>query len=116
MLRLLADENFNADILDGVLRVEPDTDVIRARDASLLHTPDPLVLEWAARHGRIVLTHDENTLVGHAYERVIAGLSMPGVILVHGWCPIGRAIDEVALLAACFEPDEIDGQVKFVPM
>jgi hypothetical protein len=37
------------------------------------NTPDPDVLEWAAREGRILLTHDVNTMLGHAWDRVRLG-------------------------------------------
>jgi hypothetical protein len=116
MLPLLADENFNADILDAVFRLQPTIDIITARDASLLTAPDPLVLDWAASRGRVVLSHDVNTRVGHAYERVSRTLPMPGVIAVHGWCPIAGAAEDVALLACCLNPAEIDGEVRFVPL
>ena len=63
MLRLAADENFNADIVRGLLRRLPDLDIVRVQDAGLSGADDSAVLEWAAREGRIVLTHDVSTLV-----------------------------------------------------
>lgn len=45
MLLLVADENFNNDILRGLLRRNPDLDIVRAQDVGLRNTPDPLVLE-----------------------------------------------------------------------
>lgn len=35
MLRLLADENFNGDIVRGLLLQKPDLDVIRVQDVGL---------------------------------------------------------------------------------
>lgn len=77
MLRLAADENFNADIVRGLLRRLPDLDIARAQDAGLSGADDPAVLEWAAREGWIVLTHDISALVSFAFERVAAGRPMP---------------------------------------
>jgi predicted nuclease of predicted toxin-antitoxin system len=62
MLRLAADENFNADIVRGLLRRLPDLDIVRVQDAGLSGADDTAVLEWAAREGRIVLTHDVSGL------------------------------------------------------
>jgi hypothetical protein len=58
MLKFLADENFNNDILRGVLRLNPEIDIIRVQDTDLVAAPDPVVLAWAAEQGRVLLTHD----------------------------------------------------------
>jgi predicted nuclease of predicted toxin-antitoxin system len=79
MLRLAADENFNAGIVRGLLRRLPGLDIVRVQDVGLSGADDPAVLEWAAREGRIVLTHDMSTLVSLALERVAIGQPMPGV-------------------------------------
>jgi hypothetical protein len=63
MLRLAADENFDADIARGLLRRLPDLDIVRVRDADLSGADDPPVIECAAREGRIALTHDVSTVV-----------------------------------------------------
>lgn len=73
MLRLAADENFNGRILRGLLRREPDIDLVRLQDLSLGGSTDPQVLGWAADENRILLSHDVNTLPRFAYERVRAG-------------------------------------------
>lgn len=62
MLRF-ADENFNNDVVRGVLRRNPDVDIIRVQDAGLGGADDPSVLEWTAREGRILLTHDVSTML-----------------------------------------------------
>lgn len=79
MLRLLADENFNNNIVRGLLRRRPDLDIVRVQDVGLSQADDPTVLAWAAQEGRILLTHDVTTITHYAYERVRAGLNMPGV-------------------------------------
>jgi predicted nuclease of predicted toxin-antitoxin system len=82
MLRLLADENFNDDIVTGLLLLYPDLDVKRVLEVGLSGADDPVVLEWAAQSGRILLTHDARTVPVYAYERIENRLSMPGVLLV----------------------------------
>lgn len=53
MLRFAADENFNNDILDGLLRRKPELDVLRVQDTDLLGAEDPAVLAWADKVGRV---------------------------------------------------------------
>jgi hypothetical protein len=92
MLRLAADENFNGDIVRG-LRRKPDLDIVRIQDAGLSGADDRAVLEWAAREGRILVTHDISTLVTVAFERVADGRPMPGVFAARSSGAIGSSIE-----------------------
>ncbi len=89
-MRFLADENFDNDILRGLADRYPDFDVIRVQDSEVYHADDPTLLAWAAKEERILLTHDARTVPKYAYDRVKAGLAMPGVIEVRRGLPIGR--------------------------
>jgi hypothetical protein len=44
VLRLAADENFNSDIVRGVLRRSPDLDLVRVQDVGLSGADDQAVL------------------------------------------------------------------------
>jgi hypothetical protein len=116
MLLLAADENFNHAMVRGVLLRVPDLDLVRVQDAGLSGADDPTVLEWAARENRVLLTHDVSTMTHHAYERVRAGLPMPGVFEVGRRVDIGDAIDDILLLAECSEEGEWEGQVRYLPL
>jgi predicted nuclease of predicted toxin-antitoxin system len=70
MLKLLADENFDNTILRGLLRRQPDIDIIRVQDTELYGANDPTVLAWAAQENRILLTHDVATITRYAYDRI----------------------------------------------
>ena len=116
MLKLVSDENFDGDILRGLYRRCPDLDVVRVQDVGLSATPDPDILAWAAGEGRIVLTHDRDTMPSFAYDRVKAGLSLAGVFLVSDQMPIGQAIDEILLAVDCLTPEECENLVRFFPL
>jgi hypothetical protein len=116
MLRFAADENFNGDIVRGLVRRNPKLDIVRVQDVGLSGADDPSVLEWAADQGRIVITHDISTLAKHALHRVAAGQPMPGVFEVRSVAPIGQAIDDLILLAECSFEGEWEGQVRFLPL
>lgn len=116
MLRLAADENFNHDIVRALLRRQPQLDLVRIQDAGLSGAADPVVLEWAAAEGRLLLTHDVSTLTSYAYRRVAAGQRLPGVIEVSRSVPLGRAIEDILLLAELSLEDEWEGQVLYLPL
>ena len=94
----------------------PDADLIDVREAGLSGAEDPAVLEWAAGQRRVVITHDVNTMPGFAYERVAAGLDMPGVIIVPEQMPIGSAIDDLLIVIECSSEGEYEGRVFYVPL
>jgi hypothetical protein len=116
LLRLAADENFNADILRGLLRRKPELDIVRVQDVGLSGADDRAVLEWAAEEGRVLLTHDVSTLTLYAYERVEAGKPMPGVFEVSRSVPIGVAIEDILLIAECSLQGEWEGQILYLPL
>ncbi|MDQ3005872.1 MAG: DUF5615 family PIN-like protein [Chloroflexota bacterium] len=116
MLLLVADENFNNDILRGLLRRNPSLDIVRIQDVGLTHATDPEVLEWAAQENRVLLTHDQNTVTKFAYQRAIEGKPMPGVIEVNRSVPMSVAIDDILLLAVVSESGELEGQIVYLPL
>jgi hypothetical protein len=76
MVRLLADENFNNHILNGLRRDLATLEIERVQDCELLSALDNAVLEWAARHGYVVVTHDNKTMAPIAAGRVANALPM----------------------------------------
>ena len=101
MLLLVADENFNGNIVRGLFRRQPALDLVRLQDVGLSGADDPAVLAWAAQAGWVLLTHDVSTITRYAYERVQEGQPMPGVFEVSRDLPIGQAIEEILLVAEC---------------
>jgi hypothetical protein len=116
MLRLVTDEDVHDDIVRGLRRREPALDIARVLDVGLDHTPDPIILEWAATQGRVLITGDLNTMVGFAWGRVREGLPMPGVLALLENVGIGRVIDDILLVAQCFAADEVTNQVVYIPL
>jgi hypothetical protein len=115
-MRWAADENFNNDIVRGLLRRKPDVDIVRIQDVGLSGADDPTVLEWAAGEERVLLTHDASTVARYAYERVQAGRPMPGVFEVSRAIPISAVIEDLILLTECSLENEWEGQVRYLPL
>lgn len=64
----------------------------------------------------MVVSHDVSTLRRHAYDRLAAGLTMPGVFEVPNTLGIGRAIDDLLLIVECSFEGEWEGQVRYLPL
>jgi hypothetical protein len=63
-----------------------------------------------------LITQDENTMVGFAWDRVKAGRPMPGVIVRRRSVPIRQAIDDLLLAAYCGAAEDFKDQVHFLPL
>ncbi len=116
MIRLLADENFNGKIVRGLLQRNPGLDIVRAQDVGLTRAEDPIVLEWAAVEGRIVLTHDVSTMPDFAYERIGRGVPTAGVVVIGDDIPVGRGVEEILILLECSREGEFENRVHYLPM
>lgn len=116
MLRFAADENFNHHLIRGLLRRNPEIDLVTVQDAGLSGASDPDVLEWAARENRILLTHDVTTLSRHAYQRLHRGISMPGVVQVPQNIAPSEAIEDVLLLCEYCQDADVRGRVIHLPL
>jgi hypothetical protein len=116
LIAFVVDQNFNEHIVDGLTRRDAALEFTHVRDVDLAAAPDPLVLEWAAERSLVLLTHDRQTVPAFAYDRVAAGLIMPGVFLVSDEMPISQAIDELLVAAHCLTPDECRDVVRYFPL
>ena len=116
MIALLADEDFNGRIIRGLFRRMPDLDLLTVSSAGLAGEADPIVIAWAAAHERILITHDVNTMIEAALDRVRMGQPMPGVVAVPQQIGIGAAISDLALIANCAEPRDLAGQIWYLPL
>jgi len=116
MIGLAIDENFNNDVVRGVLRRQPALDLVRVQDVALSSIEDEIILEWAASEARVLLTHDVSTITKYAYARVLRGQPMPGVFEVPRSVPMLGAIEDILIIAECSRPGEWEGQVRYLPL
>jgi len=116
MLRLLADENFNGDIVRALLLRQPDLDIGRVQDVGVAGASDPDILTWVAANNRIVLIHDRATLPDFAFQRLAIGGRLPGVFILNDRFPTGDATREILLIVACSEQEEWIDRVVYLPL
>jgi predicted nuclease of predicted toxin-antitoxin system len=116
MLKFLCDENFNGDVLRGLLLRLETLDAVRVQDVQLCGLDDASVLEWASANERLVLAHDRATFPAHAFHRVTAKLPMPGVIVINDRLPTSLVIGELLVLAECGVPADFESRVLYLPL
>ena len=116
MLKVLIDQDFDHDILRGIIRRIPLLDFVTAFELGLNKIPDPELLRQASMQKRILLTHDRKTMPRHATNLINAGENISGVFIVPRRMPIGQAIAELEMMIMCSEPSEWENIVKQLPL
>lgn len=116
MLRLASDENLHGRLVRALQRQSPRLDLVRINDAGLRGADDPTVLEWAATENRILLTHDRQTMIDFAFDRVRQELPMPGLFVVDDDASFSLIVNDILLLNEASEQDEWSDRVLFLPM
>ena len=115
-VRYLFDEDFNDRVVRGFRRQRPAVDAVRVYDVGLTEAEDTHVIEWAARHRRVVVSHDRRTMSRFARERIAARLPIARLILVHQDRPIGAAIEDLVLISGLVAAEELRDMILFLPL
>jgi hypothetical protein len=115
LIRYQADADLHQRIVAAVRRREQAIDFASAADSELEGVPDPDVLEVAASHGRILVTHDRRTMIEHFRNRLREGRSSPGVFLVSQFAPLGPVVEALVMVWASSDSAEWQDQVRHLP-
>lgn len=115
MVQLLADENFNDDIVEGVLNYNSSIVFQRVSEVGLKGQPDNVVLEWAANNDFVVVTHDVNTMIYEANLRITNGLACSGLVIAKSRMKYRTAIDELVMIGLCGDPQDFRDLVIHLP-
>lgn len=114
--RFQADEDFNAKIIAGLRRREPSIDIQTARDAGILGLNDPQVLAVAAGEGRILISHDRETMPAH-FKIFASGSDSAGLIVVSQTVEVREVIQQMRLLVwSATDALEWQNRIGFIPM
>jgi predicted nuclease of predicted toxin-antitoxin system len=115
-VRFLADHDLNEHIPTGVARREPLIEFLRVRNAGLQRAGDQEILEYAAREGIVVVSHDVNTMPAAAFQRIEHGQPLAGLLIVKQTLAAGPVIDDLLLIWRTTELEEWKDQVVFLPI
>jgi hypothetical protein len=116
-LKFIADADLRRSIVMEVRRREPGIDFLTAQEGGTLGLSDPAVLAIGSKAGRVLVSSDSNTMIGHFYALVKGGGTFcPGLIIVPQELPSGRAIEELLMIWATSRPEELSNQVIWLPM
>ena len=116
MLQLMTDEDLPRALVRVLKQRQADLDVVRLQEVGLLSQPDHVVLAWAAENDRVLISGDRKTMIREAYQRVLSGQWMPGLVILRSLVPLNKIAEEILIVACCVRPDEIQNNVIFLPL
>ena len=114
--RFQADNDLRDSIRTGALRREPTVDFQSARIARLDHKTDPEVLALAASTGRVLVSHDQNSMPRHFRDFLAEGKQSPGLLIVPQSVPVGRVIEGILLLWLASYAEEWVDRIAWLPL
>src|SRR5438445_4967583 len=115
-IKLLADEDFSHRAIRGVRLKMLDIDLLTVQQAGMRSALDKDILQFAAETGRVVLTHDEHTMIPAASRRLLDNLPMPGLLLAPQQTTVGRLVAAVILIAECSRDGEWENRIEYLPL
>lgn len=115
---LLADEDFHGAIVRSLRNRLPPGSLLTVQELDRRGIADSELLRLAAERGFVVLSHDHDTLIGSAYERMARGEACPGVIAVpQRWrTTMGAILGDIERLVKEARREELENQVKYLPL
>jgi hypothetical protein len=114
-VRFQADADLNRHIIAAVKRREPMVDFQTAQEAGLTGLDDPAVLAVAASEGRLLVSHDRQTMPRH-FAQFIQQRTSPGLLIVSQHLPVSQAAEELLLIWFASEAEEWINQISFLPL
>jgi predicted nuclease of predicted toxin-antitoxin system len=93
----------------------PQIDSQLAYEAELDELPDPEVLAFAAREGRVLVTHDRRTMPAH-FGKFIEAQSSPVVLIISQKAEVIRAIEDLILIWSVSEAEEYIDSIRALPL
>jgi hypothetical protein len=79
-----------------------------------LGSPDPAVLLWAEREGRILVSFDKSTLPSHLAQHLRIGHHSPGLFLVRRGSRIRTLVDFLVLAHLASDAAEWEDRIEYI--
>jgi len=107
-----ADNDLQRAIVRGTVRREPRIDFRSAQASRLDGVDDSVVLALAADEGRMLVSHDFQTMPTH-FRQFTETRCSPGLFLIRQDMPVGEAVQNLILIWEASEAEEWINRLSF---
>ena len=95
---------------------EPAIDILDVKATGLRGMKDSALLELAAQQGRIIISHDRETMTRYFRDRVDSGKPTSGLFVIPQQpSAIGEVIESLLLVWAASRAEEWRNQIAYLP-
>jgi len=115
LIRFQADADIRQQIVLAVRRLEHSIDFASAADSKLIGTADPHILDFAAREGRVLVTHDRRTMIEHFRNHLEQAKLSPGVFLVSQFAATNAVAEALVMVWSASEITDWENQLRHLP-
>ena len=121
MLRFLLDEHLRGPLWHSIIRHNAQgrlpIDCTRVGDAAdlPLGSDDAVILVWAERECRILLTEDAHTMPGHMSRHLQSGRHSPGIFVIRSGCSTKEIVSHLELVAHAGESRDYEDSIVYAP-
>ena len=93
-------------------------DVVRVGDSPqlALGANDELILQWAQREGRILVTFDRSTIPDKLNHHLASGRQSPGVFMVRRSTTVSQLLEFLILATKASAPEDWANGVHYIPL
>lgn len=116
MIRFVLDECVSGKLVRALREAEPMLDFVTVHEAGLEGCSDAQVVRWASVARRVVVTQDVRTMPAELWDLLGAGVSSPGMVIIHSGTPIRQVVDELTIIALGTDKDALDRLLTEIPL
>lgn len=113
-IQFQADADFNQNIVRAVWRQEPAIDFQTAHEAGLRAISDLEVLAYAAREGRLLVSHDLTTMPHHFAAFIMSGETSAGLLILRQQLSILQTLNEILKIWRKDDASQWINQIRIV--
>jgi hypothetical protein len=114
-LRFQADADFKNSAVLAIARRWPLIDIRSSQRLIPDAIPDPDIIAFAAREGRVLVSHDVSTMPGH-FHRFLEEHDSPGIILVPQSRSIPSIMEGIYLVWSQWTPEDLRNSLRWLPL
>jgi Domain of unknown function (DUF5615) len=117
-VRYLLDENMAREWRTQLLRNRPGLMVWMVGDplAPAQGTLDPEILIWCEEHQFLLVTNNRRSMPAHLADHLQENRTIPGILALRKNVAMGRAIEDLLLIAEIGAGEEFKNQIRYIPL
>ena len=114
-MKFVTDENISRQLVTALRRHIPHIDVVRIQDVGLQSASDEVILDWAQREDRIVITQDRATISPLVKQNLAEDLPVPKVLIIRRHAQVRDVLEMIEIILNVSLPTDWQYPLRWIP-